>query len=102
MDDLLGYLLILVIIVGLFTLGFAISSDINLTGNAIGSYSGIYCHPSGCNEGQVSRTGYLYPGDTEACPDETSVFRYFLPGKVLIPVYQSYYLFEATCHITMD
>jgi len=101
MDDFLTYLLIGLIVVALVLLGVFIAHDLNLSGTAVGRYSGVYCDPVGCGSGQVRSSGHIYPGESSVCPESTSVFWYFFPaGKVLIPQYKSYYLLDGSCQIT--
>ena len=101
MDDFFAYLLLIIVIVALVTLGYSVVHDLNLSGTAIATYTGDYCHPSGCDYGQETDSGYIYPDEPFTCPESISVFKYFMMvGKNLIPQYDSYYFQEGSCKVT--
>ncbi|KKT40058.1 hypothetical protein A3K29_01565 [Candidatus Collierbacteria bacterium RIFOXYB2_FULL_46_14] len=94
MDDFLGYFLLVIVIVAFVTLGYAIIHDLNLSGTAVATYTGEYCHQNGCDTGQEIRSGYLYPGEPLACPESIEVVKY-----VRLAQNDTYHIQEGSCQV---
>jgi len=101
-ENLVLLVLIALVVAVVILLGYIIIYSFNLTGTAIGHYTAIYCDPNGCDDDQASHSDYLYPDDSLTCPNQASIFQYFLfIGKILVPQYQTYYLLEGSCQVTI-
>ena len=100
LERILAILLLVLVVAMVILLVSVVIDTYNLTGTAIGYYEATYCDPYGCEVDQEVHSEYIYPGYALACPSEVSIFQYFIPGKVLIPIYETYYIVDGTCQVT--